>query len=261
MKARILEHTSVKFQVKITCEVGANTLSSVTFTATLKVDGTIGMTGSKSLDAKYPREQAVAEAWKLAKVHFAQAVETKSEPTNEREKQNAFLNQYGYSWKKEWADEDDADYDERRPDAPVWRLRGHGRIYSPDQLESLLTSLGYYGEAKKAEQVKKAEQAEKVKQAKADLGTFFAVSPAETPARVEPFAETIHFPSQGFDALGGGTEYAIEPDGIWVIANHGSDGDDWSRNNYATGGAGAIARRYPYNQHVALLMREVMLDN
>jgi hypothetical protein len=30
---------------------------------------------------------------------------------------------------------------------------------------------------------------------------------------------------------------------LYIVQNNGADGDDWSRNNYPTGGAGAIVMK------------------
>jgi len=44
---------------------------------------------------------------------------------------------------------------------------------------------------------------------------------------------------------GGGEWLVIGTEYIWCVRNNGSDGDDWSRNNVRTGGAGAIGWRIP----------------
>ncbi len=51
---------------------------------------------------------------------------------------------------------------------------------------------------------------------------------------------------QGFTIYGTGEEMVIDADGqhIWRLYNNGMDGDDWSRNNVRTGGAGAIGYRF-----------------
>ncbi len=46
---------------------------------------------------------------------------------------------------------------------------------------------------------------------------------------------------------GGGDWFVVGADYIWYIRNNGADGDDWSRNNVRTGGAGAIGWRVPLN--------------
>ena len=55
---------------------------------------------------------------------------------------------------------------------------------------------------------------------------------------------------------GGGVWVVIEPDGqhFWYVENNGADGDDWSRNNVSTGGAGAIGYRVPYTEEAKILI-------
>ena len=51
-------------------------------------------------------------------------------------------------------------------------------------------------------------------------------------------------PGKGFNIYGGGAQYVITAEYIWHVRNNGMDGDDWSRNNIHTGGAGAIGTRF-----------------
>ena len=50
---------------------------------------------------------------------------------------------------------------------------------------------------------------------------------------------------------GGGDWFVVGADWIWYCRNNGADGDDWSRNNVRTGGAGAIGWRVPYSAELA----------
>jgi hypothetical protein len=50
---------------------------------------------------------------------------------------------------------------------------------------------------------------------------------------------------------GGGDWWVIGPEWIWHVKNNGTDGDDWSRNNVRTGGAGGIGHRVPYTPELA----------
>lgn len=50
---------------------------------------------------------------------------------------------------------------------------------------------------------------------------------------------------------GGGQWFVIGEDRIWAVTNNGADGDDWSRNNVRTGGAGAIGFCVPFSQELA----------
>lgn len=54
-----------------------------------------------------------------------------------------------------------------------------------------------------------------------------------------------------FDIYGFGSKIVLEPTKIWLLKNNGSDGDDWSRNNITTGGAGAIGWQIPYDDILA----------
>ena len=45
---------------------------------------------------------------------------------------------------------------------------------------------------------------------------------------------------KGHNIYGGGCCYIVSRDQIWKLLNNGLDGDNWSRNNVRTGGAGAI---------------------
>lgn len=50
---------------------------------------------------------------------------------------------------------------------------------------------------------------------------------------------------------GGGDWFVVGEEHIWYVLNNGADGDDWSRNNVRTGGAGAIGWRVPRTQELA----------
>ena len=58
------------------------------------------------------------------------------------------------------------------------------------------------------------------------------------------FGTIYERPGKGFNIYGGGVQYIVTADYIWHIKNNGMDGDDWSRNNIRTGGAGAIGTRF-----------------
>ncbi|MBU1014783.1 MAG: hypothetical protein KKG99_17450 [Bacteroidetes bacterium] len=51
---------------------------------------------------------------------------------------------------------------------------------------------------------------------------------------------------------GGGDWFVVDSEWIWYVKNNGMDGDDWSRNNIRTGGAGAIGWRTPFDENVYL---------
>lgn len=60
---------------------------------------------------------------------------------------------------------------------------------------------------------------------------------------------------------GGGDCFVVQPDAIWYIRNNGADGDDWSRNNVTTGGAGAIGWRVGYSATMADTLRRLAKKN
>lgn len=45
---------------------------------------------------------------------------------------------------------------------------------------------------------------------------------------------------QGATIYGTGEWFHVQEDDLYIVQNNGMDGDNWSRNNYPTGGAGAI---------------------
>jgi hypothetical protein len=50
---------------------------------------------------------------------------------------------------------------------------------------------------------------------------------------------------------GAGEWFIVDEEFIWYVQSNGMDGDDWSRNNIRTGGAGAIGWRIPYEKTIA----------
>lgn len=56
---------------------------------------------------------------------------------------------------------------------------------------------------------------------------------------------------------GGGDWFVIAKDHIWYVKNNGMDGDDWSRNNVTTGGAGAIGWKIPIDEKLVSELNEL----
>jgi len=71
--------------------------------------------------------------------------------------------------------------------------------------------------------------------------------------------EKIENPEHPENIYGGGQWWIIQNKWIWKIQNNGHDGDDWSRNNVNTGGAGAIGVRVPYSEKLAQKIRGLNL--
>lgn len=82
-------------------------------------------------------------------------------------------------------------------------------------------------------------------------------TPGEHPPRWTEFPEGEVLEDFEFmpNIYGGGVWYVIQPDAIWIVRNNGGDGDDWSRNNIQTGGAGAIGRRIARTSELEALVR------
>jgi hypothetical protein len=69
--------------------------------------------------------------------------------------------------------------------------------------------------------------------------------------------EKIQHPRNPANIYGGGQWWVITDEYIWKIRNNGMDGDDWSRNNVRTGGAGAVGVRVVFDENVADMIRSV----
>lgn len=59
------------------------------------------------------------------------------------------------------------------------------------------------------------------------------------------------------DIYGGGDWFVITKDHIWYVKNNGMDGDDWSRNNVRTVGAGAIGWKIPIDEKLVSELNEL----
>lgn len=73
--------------------------------------------------------------------------------------------------------------------------------------------------------------------------------------------EEIYIPELGFegdDIYGGGKWLMQDDENIYYAVNNGRDGDDWSRNNFPTGGAGAILYKIEKNA-ISLSILEKMM--
>lgn len=105
---------------------------------------------------------------------------------------------------------------------------------------------------KKAEYRKKKDKIEK----------YFSSKKANIPKKVNQndVGDLYHFKGNGHNIYGGGLAFGITSKNLWEIRNNGMDGDMWDNNNFSTGGAGAIAKKYPYNEEIADLIREICLQ-
>lgn len=71
----------------------------------------------------------------------------------------------------------------------------------------------------------------------------------------EPEGRRVNI-GQGRTIYGGGEWFIVGPQFVWYVRNNGMDGDDWSRNNVRTGGAGAIGWRVPTTPELIEFFRE-----
>ena len=110
-----------------------------------------------------------------------------------------------------------------------------------------------YPEEEAKEQLQKAADAEFAKQeavirAAKTIGNWKAAGGTDKDAPLvdQPQGEKWENKERPWSICGGGEWYIFPQnisDEIWIIENNGGDGDDWSRNNIRTGGAGAIGLR------------------
>lgn len=106
--------------------------------------------------------------------------------------------------------------------------------------------------------IAKQEAARKVQVAKARLeeikrdiqqrGTIPA--PSDNNARGERMFDTQTI-------YGGGDWFIANDTELWYVQNNGMDGDNWSRNNITTGGAGAIGWVIPRDEALVTELREL----
>lgn len=148
-----------------------------------------------------------------------------------------------------------------------------GWFYSKEALKSLLDSgypVSYLGvrilsidemsivyDNKQAEEKKYFLAVKRYDEAKSELkqtlNSLFSESTyiSEEEAKTLIAEKGILFPAidiLGHDIYGGGRYLHITDKFIYLVQNNGHDSDDWSRNNYTTGGAGAIATRINHTE-------------
>lgn len=135
--------------------------------------------------------------------------------------------------------------DENHPSMGNPHLLGHeGSLgcycYFRDATEEEVREL----EAREAEEVAKAAVRERV----AEIG---ALVRQEGECPEGPLTVQGECLFDTFDIHGGGSRFVIDGAHIWFIENNGMDGDDWSRNNVRTGGAGAVGHRIAFDRVLA----------
>jgi hypothetical protein len=81
--------------------------------------------------------------------------------------------------------------------------------------------------------------------------------PDPSQGQIKLEGEVIENPFVPETIFGTGEWFVIGKDWIWYVRNNGMDGDDWSRNNVYTGGAGGIGVRIRYNEEIANKIRRL----
>lgn len=193
---------------------------------------------------------------------------------SEKDRQNAFMKEKGYRWEKymHYVDgyeammtgdtENDGEFVER------WRCKNkEGEVVN---FSEKLILEGYYGQDKIDEYYKdKEKEREEIKLNEAIANAEKTVREftnnndniVEYPEKFETNEddEYFSFRKSGHNIYGSGVAYCIRKNNFFKIQNNGMDGDDWSRNNMGTGGAGAIAIEYKYDENIVSLIKKYAL--
>lgn len=115
-------------------------------------------------------------------------------------------------------------------------------------------SVKYFADKEKYEADRQAEKEReaRIKQRRAELPAIrklFNDTGEYLPGEHILQGETLYIDNSSI-AYGGGSWFVIGSDYIWFVQGNGADGDDWSRNNVRTGGAGAIGIRLLYSDEL-----------
>lgn len=81
----------------------------------------------------------------------------------------------------------------------------------------------------------------------------------QTKDKIELNGDWIENPIDPPDVYGGGSWFVVDENTkeLWYVENNGADGDDWSRNNVRTGGAGAIGRVMKWNEDIVKNIKKI----
>ena len=150
-----------------------------------------------------------------------------------------------------------------------WVDVGEGHIvqvYDPES-ESEMRWVVYHNDKKTCEAV---QEAHKIRQEKARTKQQARRNLFDLCVKPEHYVEGTGHRPRGTEvmideagmAYGGGTWVVVEPDEqyFWFVLNNGHDGDDWSRNNVMTGGAGAIGYRLRMTTEAQVLIDAAKKD-
>jgi hypothetical protein len=112
-------------------------------------------------------------------------------------------------------------------------------------------------EFEEAELEKKKENA---RQAMDDLYTYLKRNGIykKEEGQIEIEGETIY---NTFNITGGGSKIIINDKEAWLVVNNAMDGDDWSKNNVYTGGAGAIGYCKKRDDTIEKILNKIKLGD
>lgn len=143
----------------------------------------------------------------------------------------------------------------------------------PETVEKILgvkeeLTLAYRREQAKKRKEKKEKRAKELQEKIDDIKKAFSKAEYPDPKKeaaqfqsgcekIRVEGEKIQNPLNPENPWGGGEWWVIQKEWIWHVQNNGFDGDDWSRNNVQTGGAGAIGVRVPFSDELAAQIRSL----
>ncbi|MGC8980615.1 MAG: hypothetical protein ACP5KL_03865 [Thermoplasmata archaeon] len=152
---------------------------------------------------------------------------------------------------------------------PGWKITEEGKKILREEAEKTATpemlEMVKKIRAEREENARKEKEKEKLREEmRRILKELDEIEATATlaPRQNFPSGEMVDDPRhswQEYDAFGGGHVYVIDEKKqyIYFILNNGRDGDDWSRNNIMTGGAGAIGWVVPYNEEIEKKLRRL----
>jgi hypothetical protein len=123
------------------------------------------------------------------------------------------------------------------------------------QAATVLTDIVAIDKQMNAEYINKKKRHQEVNQEAIRLQDLISNAPSSEVSEkeikaVESLNKITLLGYKGPNIYGGGKWLHVLGNDLYVVHNNGADGDDWGRNNYQTGGAGAICIKKPGQAHV-----------